>query len=210
MRKFQAVARTLAVSAVVALVAHTAQAAPMWAGKIEAEANSESLGSYAQWTDKVAVTVSYNQADNSIFDMDCAEVQFIARDGKPLEWGTAAIDDGVLALGYTPKMIRDGNVKRLGIKGKVTPAVVPICEGDHGGMQMSMFDGKIMPGMGGGPVFREADGKAVGIAAGVWKRGNGTAFLPYDVLLAAWNYGVQNGLIPKDLQGDAPVLAATK
>ncbi|MDR9836790.1 MULTISPECIES: trypsin-like peptidase domain-containing protein [Herbaspirillum] len=167
------------------------------AGLLYDELQSGAVGSYAQWTENVAVTVFHNPANSTLFGVECADVKFIARKGTPLQWAEGTLDDQVVAVGFSALEDREGVAKHE-VSGKVNHSVVPLCE--LGGRSyltyLMMFDGQALPGMSGGPVFRAKDGRAIGIVKGTHRDLHTTAFVTYEMIKKAWDYGRLNGLVP--------------
>lgn len=151
------------------------------------------LGSYAQWTPRVAVTVAHNPADDIIFSLSCADVRFIAREGTPLVWATPAQDDPVIAYGYVPE---PSGVRAVSVRGNVINAVVPVCEEISTNLFHRMFDGLVEQGMSGGPVIRVGDDRSVGIVQGMHRALGHSAFVAYDFLCAVWNHARTLNVVP--------------
>lgn len=163
------------------------------AGLLLNEGESAALGSYAQWTPRVAVTVAHNPAEHVIFSLSCADVRFIAREGDPLLWADPAQDDHVIAHGYVPV---PGGALPVTVSGSVLNAVVPVCEEISTNLFHRMFDGLVQHGMSGGPVIRVDDSRSVGIVQGRHRDLGHSAFVSYDFLCAVWNHARTLGVIP--------------
>lgn len=161
-----------------------------WSYGDVASATSNMLGSYAQWSPNVAVTVSHVPTREVLFEIRCAEVKFFRSRGQPLAWAPPAVGDSVVAVGSA--IVGWGGTTTIEpqvIAGRVDQVSIPRCDG---GSQFLLQSGKTLPGMSGGPVFRASDGKAVGITVGYADAPGlglrGSVFVPYNVLQAAWEF----------------------
>lgn len=167
-----------------------AKAVNGWSYGDVANATSDVLGSYAQWSPDVAVTVSHVPAQEVLFEIPCAEVKFFRSRGQPLAWASPAVGDSVVAVGSA--IVGWGGTTAIepqAIAGLVDQVSIPRCDG---GSQFLVQSGKTLPGMSGGPVFRASDRKAVGITVGYADAPalglRGSVFVPYNVLQAAWEF----------------------
>lgn len=146
------------------------------------------LGSYAQWTSSVGVTVSHMPTAITLFEVECADVKFFPTRGAPLSWALPALGDSVIAVGSA--IVGRGPASKIqaqAISGTVDTVSIPVCDG---GAQFLVQSGHTLAGMSGGPVFRVADGKAIGITKGYTDAPalglRGSVFIPYNVIQAAW------------------------
>ena len=153
--------------------------------------DTNQLGSYVQWTEDVAVTVNHIKVDDSLFALECVDIQFIPRKGMPPVWDNVGWDDEVIAVGDTisteskqPRLVHGRS------KGKTVSAVVPMCDGD---VTTRVHTATATPGMSGGPLYRVSDGAAVGINVGtIMVKGHpfegATQFIQTSVIRGVWDF----------------------
>lgn len=150
-------------------------------------------GAFAQWTDDVAVTVTHVPTESEIFKVECADVKFFHHPGKALNWAMPALNDEVAAVGNV--VVGKGSGKRLEsneAQGRVEEVSLMVCDNQA---QLLVHDGITKAGMSGGPVYRMADGAAVGITRGYINDDTsgvkGSVFIPYHTIQAAWTLAQQ-------------------
>lgn len=161
-----------------------------WSYGDVASTTADQLGSYAQWSPNVAVTVSHVPTPQTLFEVKCAEVKFFRSPGHPLAWAIPAVGDRVVAVGSS--IVGWGATLKIepqAVSGHIDQVSVARCEGRS---QFLLQSGKTLPGMSGGPVYRISDGKAIGITVGYADASalglQGSVFVPYNVLQAAWEF----------------------
>jgi len=169
----------------------------------------DGIGTFVQWNSDVAVTVKHVKlqrkgADGTVEDApvvyadECIDLQFFENRGNAPKWGVAKIGDEVTAAGH---VVKNDHIEKAFASGKVTTAMVPMCENQTSFLTHS---GATSPGMSGGPVYRDADNVVVGIttagvAKGTAKDANGdevrSVFIPYQVIQQAWDWAVAHNQV---------------
>lgn len=176
---------------------HAADVYP--AGKVTVqEFMKERMGSFAQFTPNVAVTVRHNNV-GGFYTLPCADIEFFKHRGTPLQWEAVPTDNvRVVASGYAYNSRFEAEHGLIG--GDLLPLdQMRICENRY---YLMFHTAQTEPGFSGGPVFNERTGKAIGITKGAVEAGQPMAgkgvFIPFEVILHAWRAAVKDGKIPAE------------
>lgn len=169
------------------------------AGKVTVqEFMKERLGSFAQFTPNVAVTVRHNNA-GGFYSLPCADIEFFSHRGTPIQWEAVPNDKvRVIASGYVYNSRFEPEHGLIG--GELLPLdQMRVCEGKY---YLMFHTAKTEPGFSGGPVYNEQTGKAIGITKGAVEAGQSMegkgVFIPFEVILHAWKQAVKEGKIPAE------------
>lgn len=159
---------------------------------------TDTLGSYAQWTKHVAVTVKHVQALDALYVDSCADIQFIPREGKPPAWSEYQQTDEVIAVGNTiVKRNGHAHIEQAESTGKILNGIVKTCDDK---VITKTHSAEVFPGMSGSPLYRAKDGAALGINVATGIKGSEfegyNEFIPTSLIRTYWEYAVAHNLIP--------------